>query len=70
MGMSPLVSITTLNMPDWEVSIKRFSDIVIAAIAIDGTAFPFLSILPSELSATQKDLFFYKKTHWISWKDI
>lgn len=34
LGMNPLVSITTLNMQDWQFSVKRFADIVISAIAL------------------------------------
>jgi exopolysaccharide biosynthesis polyprenyl glycosylphosphotransferase len=30
MGVSPLVNITTLNMPDWQFSVKRYFDIVVA----------------------------------------
>lgn len=29
-GVSPLVNITTLHMPDWQFSVKRFVDIIIA----------------------------------------
>ncbi|MDO9153876.1 MAG: sugar transferase [Paludibacter sp.] len=31
---SPLVSITQLTMPDWEVSVKRFFDMLISAISL------------------------------------
>lgn len=33
-GINPLVSITSLNMPDWQVSIKRFFDIIISTVAL------------------------------------
>lgn len=39
-GMSPLVSITNLNMPYWQASVKRFVDIVVSSIAL-------LLLLPS-----------------------
>jgi exopolysaccharide biosynthesis polyprenyl glycosylphosphotransferase len=33
-GVSPLVNITNLNMPDWQFSIKRFIDIVVSLLAL------------------------------------
>lgn len=33
-GVSPLVNITTLHMPDWQFSVKRFVDIIIAFTGI------------------------------------
>lgn len=33
-GVSPLVNITTLNMPDWQFSVKRLIDIVVSVIAL------------------------------------
>lgn len=33
-GVSPLVNITNLNMPDWQFSMKRFIDIVVSFIAL------------------------------------
>lgn len=32
--MSPFVSITNSSMPDWEASVKRFSDILLSAVAL------------------------------------
>jgi lipopolysaccharide/colanic/teichoic acid biosynthesis glycosyltransferase len=60
MGMSPLVSITTLNMPDWEVSIKRFSDIVIAAIAMV-VLLPFFIYFAFRIKRDSKGPVFYKQ---------
>jgi len=34
LGINPLVSITGLNMPDWQISVKRFLDFLIALIAL------------------------------------
>ena len=34
MGINPLVNITQINMADWEISVKRFLDIVVSAIAL------------------------------------
>ncbi len=34
MGVSPLVNITTLNMPDWQFSVKRYFDIVVSFFAL------------------------------------
>ena len=34
LGASPLVNITTLNMPDWQFSVKRYFDIVFAFIML------------------------------------
>ncbi len=33
-GIQPLVSITHLNMPDWQVSLKRFFDVIISFVAL------------------------------------
>lgn len=33
-GLAPLVSITQINMSDWQISVKRFFDIVASAIAL------------------------------------
>jgi exopolysaccharide biosynthesis polyprenyl glycosylphosphotransferase len=33
-GLNPIVSITQINMPDWQISIKRFFDIIISFIAL------------------------------------
>jgi len=33
-GLNPLVNITQLNMPDWQVSLKRFFDILLSAISL------------------------------------
>ena len=34
MGVSPLVNITTLNMPDWQFSVKRYFDIIVSFFAL------------------------------------
>lgn len=34
LGVSPLVTITTLNMPDWQFSVKRYFDIVSALVLL------------------------------------
>ncbi|KAB2823902.1 MAG: hypothetical protein BGP01_10965 [Paludibacter sp. 47-17] len=34
MGVSPLVNITNLNMPDWQFSVKRYFDIVFALVLL------------------------------------
>jgi len=34
LGVSPLVNITTLNMPDWQFSVKRYFDIVSALVML------------------------------------
>jgi exopolysaccharide biosynthesis polyprenyl glycosylphosphotransferase len=34
LGINPLVSITGLNMPDWQISVKRFLNFIIALIAL------------------------------------
>jgi exopolysaccharide biosynthesis polyprenyl glycosylphosphotransferase len=34
LGVSPLVNITTLHMPDWQFSVKRFLDIIVALIGL------------------------------------
>ena len=34
LGINPLVNITQINMADWEISVKRFLDIVVSAIAL------------------------------------
>lgn len=34
LGVSPLVNITTLNMPDWQFSVKRYFDIVSALVLL------------------------------------
>mgnify|MGYP001810049872 FL=1 len=41
-GMSPLVSITNLNMPYWQASVKRFVDIVVSTIALVLLLLPFI----------------------------
>lgn len=33
-GLNPLVSITQINMSDWEISIKRFLDVIISTVAL------------------------------------
>lgn len=34
LGINPLVSITELNMPDWQISVKRFVDFMVAFISL------------------------------------
>ncbi|GAB1416176.1 undecaprenyl-phosphate glucose phosphotransferase [Paludibacter sp.] len=34
MGINPLVSITKLNMPDWQISVKRVFDVVVSLISL------------------------------------
>ncbi len=59
-GMSPLVSITTLNMPDWQVSMKRFTDIVISSIALI-VLFPFFIYFAIQIKRDSKGPVFYKQ---------
>lgn len=59
-GMSPLVSITNLNMPDWEVSVKRFLDIVVSIISLV-ILFPFFIYFAIKIKHDSKGPVFYKQ---------
>jgi len=57
-GLSPLVSITNLNMPDWQVSVKRFVDIVVSAIALILLS-PFFLYFAIQIKRDSKGPVFY-----------
>lgn len=57
-GINPLVSITNLNMPDWQVSVKRFVDIVVSAIALILLS-PFFLYFAIQIKRDSKGPVFY-----------
>ena len=59
-GMSPLVSITDLNMPDWQVSVKRFFDIVVSVIALVVLS-PLFLYFTIQIKRDSKGPAFYKQ---------
>jgi lipopolysaccharide/colanic/teichoic acid biosynthesis glycosyltransferase len=58
--ISPLVSITTPSMSDWEASIKRFSDIVISVFAL-ALLSPFLIYSMIQIKRDSKGPIFYRQ---------
>ncbi|MDD3321774.1 MAG: sugar transferase [Paludibacter sp.] len=58
--LNPLVSITDSSMPDWQASLKRFSDIVLSFIALT-ILFPILVYLAVRIKADSKGPIFYKQ---------
>ena len=59
-GMSPLVSITNLNMSDWEVSVKRFLDILVSIISLV-LLLPFFIYFAIKIKHDSKGPVFYKQ---------
>jgi exopolysaccharide biosynthesis polyprenyl glycosylphosphotransferase len=59
-GINPLVTITSINMPDWEISMKRFIDIVISfsALILLSPVFFYFAIL---IKGDSKGPVFYKQ---------
>jgi exopolysaccharide biosynthesis polyprenyl glycosylphosphotransferase len=60
MGIIPLVSITNPSMSDWEVSVKRFLDIVISLISLFLLS-PFLVYFIIQIKRDSKGPVFYKQ---------
>lgn len=59
-GIIPLVSITNPSMPDWEASVKRFSDIVISLISLVLLS-PFLLYFMIKIKRDSKGPIFYRQ---------
>jgi exopolysaccharide biosynthesis polyprenyl glycosylphosphotransferase len=59
-GVNPLVSITNLNMSDWEISVKRVYDIIISVIVLVGLSPLFLFVM-LKIKADSKGSVFYKQ---------
>ena len=60
MGIIPLVSITNPSMSDWEVSVKRFIDIVISIISLMILS-PFLLYFMFQIKRDSKGPVFYRQ---------
>jgi lipopolysaccharide/colanic/teichoic acid biosynthesis glycosyltransferase len=60
MGIIPLVSITNPSMSDWEVSVKRFFDIVISLISLVLLS-PFLFYFMIQIKRDSKGPVFYRQ---------
>ncbi|MFT3751780.1 MAG: sugar transferase [Paludibacter sp.] len=58
--MSPFVSITNSSMPDWEASVKRFSDIILSAVALIIVS-PFLLYFMFRIKRDSKGPVFYRQ---------
>lgn len=58
LGVSPLVNITTLNMTDWQFSVKRFFDIVVSLSALIILS-PLLIIVAIRVKADSRGPAFY-----------
>jgi exopolysaccharide biosynthesis polyprenyl glycosylphosphotransferase len=58
LGINPLVSITQLNMPDWEVSIKRLIDIVASLLSLL-ILFPFFFYFAIRIKRDSKGPIFF-----------
>jgi len=59
-GVSPLVIITTLNMPDWQFSFKRLIDVVVSVIALILLS-PLLIYFMIKVKTDSKGPVFYKQ---------
>ena len=59
-GIIPLVSITKLSMSDWEVSMKRFFDIVISVFSLIALS-PFLFYFMLKIKKDSKGPVFYRQ---------
>ncbi|MDP4238700.1 MAG: sugar transferase [Bacteroidota bacterium] len=60
MGTIPLVSITNPSMADWEISVKRFSDIVISLLSL-ALLSPFLFYFMFQIKRDSKGAVFYRQ---------
>lgn len=60
MGINPLVSITDINMSDWEISVKRFFDIIVSFIALLFLA-PLFVFFAIKIKKDSKGPVFYKQ---------
>lgn len=60
MGINPLVSITHINMSDWEISIKRFLDISVSIVALI-LMVPLFIYFAIAIKADSKGPVFYKQ---------
>ncbi|HET7732657.1 MAG TPA: sugar transferase [Paludibacter sp.] len=58
--ISPFVSITNSSMPDWEASVKRFSDILLSTIALVILS-PFLLYFMFRIKRDSKGPVFYRQ---------
>lgn len=60
MGVNPLVNITTLNMPDWQFSVKRFIDMVVSFASLL-VIFPFLVYCAIRIKKDSPGPVFYRQ---------
>jgi len=60
LGVSPLVNITTLHMPDWQFSVKRLIDFVIALLGIIVLS-PLFLYVALKIMSDSKGAVFYKQ---------
>ena len=60
MGINPLVSITYINMSDWEISVKRFFDITVSFIALL-CLMPLFVFFAIKIKKDSKGPVFYKQ---------
>ena len=60
LDLNPLVSITDSSMPDWQASLKRFSDIILSFFALTILS-PFLIYLAIKIKVDSKGSVFYKQ---------
>ncbi len=60
LGLSPLVNITEHSMPDWQLSIKRFMDIVLSIVALILFA-PMMAICAICIKCDSRGSIFYKQ---------
>ncbi|MDR2840195.1 MAG: sugar transferase [Paludibacter sp.] len=58
LGTHPLVNITKLAMPDWQVCVKRFVDIVVSLVSLIFLAIPF-AIIGIAIKSSSKGSVFY-----------
>lgn len=59
-GISPLVSITSLSMPDWQICVKRFFDISISAFSLSILS-PLLLLFSIWIKIDSRGSIFYKQ---------
>ena len=60
LGISPLVSITTSSMPDWQASLKRLTDIIISSISLVALS-PIILFFSLRVKMDSKGPVFYRQ---------
>ena len=60
LGISPLVSITTSSMPDWQASLKRLFDIIVSSVSLLVLS-PFILFFSIRIKLDSKGPVFYRQ---------